>query len=108
MMENNTNLYRLYFGLNDQKAKIQLISTEDALNMMSDYLANHFAGATIFSGIGVYRHENGTVVKENSLIVELCFVSEDEVNEVINQFKKVLNQESVMKVTLPCNVDFIG
>lgn len=107
-METNTNIYKIYIGLNDQKEKIQLIDTETALVMVSEYLANHFAGATAYNAIGIYKHENGAIVRENSIVIELVFVSDEDVMKMINHFRVVFNQESVMKVVIPCNCDFIG
>ena len=104
----NTNLYKVYVGLNDQKTKKQEVATEKALIIVSEYLANHFQGATVYNGIGVYKHNDGTIVRENSLIIELVFVDDNMVNEMINHFRVIFNQESVMKVKLSCECDFIG
>lgn len=107
-MENNTNLYKVYIGLNDQKTKKQEITTEKALIDVSEYLADHFEGATVYNGIGVYKHNDGKVVRENSLIIELIFVSDTDVMKMINHFRVIFNQESIMKVKLSCECDFIG
>lgn len=107
-MENNTNLYKVYIGLNDQLTKKQEISTEKALIDVSEYLANNFEGATAYNAIGIYKHENGEIVRENSIVIELVFVDDEDVMKMINQFRVVFNQESVMKVVIPCNCDFIG
>lgn len=88
--------YKVYFGLFDQETHKQEIRTEDALEMVSDYLANHFAGATVYSGYGVYRHDDGSTVKEPSLIVELLDVELDDVANMIAEIKYGLNQESVL------------
>ena len=104
----NTNLYKVYVGLNDQLTKKQEIETETAMVIVSEYLANHFEGATVYNGIGVYKHNDGTVVRENSLIIELVFVDDNMVNEMINHFREILNQESIMKINLSCDCDFIG
>ena len=104
----NTNLYKVYVGLNDQLTKKQEIETETAMVIVSEYLANHFEGATVYNGIGVYKHNDGTVVRENSLIIELVFVDDNTVNEMINHFREILNQESIMKVKLYYDCDFIG
>lgn len=104
----NTNLYKVYVGLNDQLTKKQEITTEKALIDVSEYLANHFEGATVYNGIGVYKHNDGTVVRENSLIIELVFVDDNMVNDMINHFRVIFNQESVMKIKLSCDCDFIG
>jgi len=101
------NIYRLYVGLNDAESKKQEISTKDAMNIISDYLANHFEGATVFPAIGVYKHpDSGIVVKEKSLVIELFFVSEMEVNDLLRFAKKALNQYSVAKMILNGTVSF--
>jgi len=88
--------YKVYFGLFDQLTHKQEIRTADALEMVSDYIASHFSGATVYSGYGVYRHEDGSTVKEPSLIVELLDVKFDDVANMINEIKYGLNQESVL------------
>jgi len=103
-----TNLYKVYLGLNDQETKKQEIDTETAMIKVSEYLADHFEGATVYNGIGVYKHNDGTVVRENSLIIELVYVEDQDVDKMINQFRVVFNQESVMKVKIACECDFIG
>lgn len=88
--------YKVYFGLFDQKSHKQEIRTADALEMVSDYIANHFSGATVYSGYGVYKHEDGSTVKEPSIIVELLDVKFDDVSNMVSEIKFGLNQESVL------------
>lgn len=107
-METNTNIYKIYIGLNDQQTKKQEIETETALIKVSEYLADHFEGATAYNAIGIYKHENGEIVRENSIVIELVFVNDQDVMTMIDHFRVVFNQESVMKITIPCNCDFIG
>ena len=102
------NLYKVYLGLNDKESKKQEIDTETAMIKVSEYLADHFEGATVYNGIGVYKHNDGTIVRENSLIIELVYVEDQDVDKMINQFHVVFNQESVMKVKIACECDFIG
>ena len=104
--EYNVDMYKIFLGLNDKESHVQEISTENAMGFVSHYLANHFAGATVYNGIGVYKHENGDVVRENSLIVELVYVSEEEVEQAVSDLRYELNQESVMIVKLKSAVQF--
>ena len=102
MLFESVSMFRVAIGLNDQKEKIQLVKTEDAYNLVSDYLANHFEGATVTMSKGVYKHENGVdVVKEESIVIDLVYVSDMEVSLMVKHFKKVFNQESVMVVRFP-------
>ena len=105
---NNTSMYKVFVGLNDAESKKQEIKTEDAMSLISLYLASHFDGATVYNGIGVYKHEDGTIVRENSLIIELVYVSEFMVESLVNHCKTILNQESIMIMRTECGVQFYG
>lgn len=104
----STSMYKVFLGLNDQKSHKQEISNDDALVMVSLYLASHFDGATCYNAIGVYRHEDGTIVRENSIVIELVYVSDFMVESLVNHMKTVLNQESVMILKQECGVQFYG
>ncbi len=96
------SMYRVAVGLNDQKAKIQLIETEKAFDIVSEYCANHFGGATVTMSKGIYKHEDGvTVVRENTIVIDLVYVAESEVETMVNEFKTIFNQESVMVIGFP-------
>ena len=105
---NNTSMYKVFVGLNDAESKKQEIKTEDAMTLVSLYLANHFDGATVYNGIGVYKHEDGTIVRENSLIIELVYVTEFMVESLVKHLQTVFNQESIMIMRTECGVQFYG
>lgn len=104
----NVVSYKIFLGLNDGESHKQEISTEDAMTMVSLYLASHFDGATVYNGIGVYRHEDGTIVRENSLIIELVYVTEFMVESLVKHCQTILNQESVMIMRTESAVQFYG
>lgn len=86
----------LYIGLNDKDSKVQEVGTLDAYKMVSNVIE---VDSTITEGRGIYKHEDGTVVSEVSLIVELLdfdnILSKGWVKNKIDQIKTLLNQESV-------------
>lgn len=86
----------LYIGLNDKDSKIQEINTIDAYKLVSNVIG---VDSTITEGRGIYKHEDGTVVSETSLIVELLdfcnALDKGWIKSKINQIKTLLNQESV-------------
>ena len=83
----------LYIGLNDKDSKQQEISTLDAYKIVSNTIE---VGSTITEGRGIYKHEDGTVVSEVSLVVELLdfdhTLSDKWVRGKVNALKKILNQ----------------
>lgn len=86
----------LYIGLNDKDSKVQEVSTLDAYKMVSNIIG---VGSTITEGRGIYKHDDGTVVSEVSLIVELLdfdnTLSKGWVKNKVEVIKAMLNQESV-------------
>ena len=102
----NVSLYRLFIGLNDQKEKKQLIATEDALKIVNEYIWTRLEGGTVYEGYGIYKHEDGAIVREKSIIVELFYISDLEVKLFVNHVKKMLNQESVTVMKLNADITF--
>jgi uncharacterized lipoprotein YmbA len=87
--------FTLYLGLNDKDSKVQKISTVEAYKVVSNIIAKRFDGGTIFEAVGIYKHDDGTIVRENTLRIELLFVTKSEVREFVDTLKEVFNQESV-------------
>lgn len=87
--------YTLYVGMNDKDSKVQEISTLEAKKMIQKLILTYTDGATIFEAEGLYKHEDGTFVVENTLRIELMFIDVKAVREIVNTIKRLLNQESV-------------
>ena len=85
----------LYVGLNDKDTKTQKIDTLSAYNLTNNILLNYVEGATVTQSKGIYKHNNGNVVIENTLIIELLFTDTTIVEQIANDLKKALNQESI-------------
>lgn len=87
--------FTLYLGLNDKDTKVQKISTLEAYKIVSNILMKSFDGATIYEATGIYKHGDGTFVRENTLRIELLFAEETRVRELVDTLKVVFNQESI-------------
>ncbi|MBO8472518.1 MAG: DUF3574 domain-containing protein [Bacteroidetes bacterium] len=87
--------WTLYLGLNDKDSKVQKISTLEAYKVVSNLIATKFDGGTIFEAKGIYKHDNGVIVTENTLRIELLFAPENEVRELVKTLKVIFNQESI-------------
>lgn len=90
--------FTLYLGLNDKDTKFQKIETVEAYKIVEDLCASMFEGATIFNAAGVYKHDDGSIVVENTLRIEILEFDTDLMNsmrEFVNTLKRVFNQESV-------------
>ena len=87
--------FTLYIGLNDQHTKVQEISTLDAYKIVRSIAAQYFDGITVSEACGIYKHDDGTFVTENTLRVEILFADLESVKAFSDKIKQVLNQESV-------------
>ena len=56
---------------------------------------SYTSGATIFEANGIYRHNNGEFTIEKTLRIELLFIEKEQVMEIVNELKRVFNQESI-------------
>ena len=81
----------LLVGLNDKDTKKRLINKRRATQMLMDICGD----CTISEAMGRYTHDDGTVVTEKSLRVELLFKADNEVMAYCHAIKKALNQESI-------------
>ena len=89
------NKYTLYLGLNDKDSKHQEISTIEAYKVVSNLISKDFEGGTIFEAKGIYKHNDGTIVIETTLRIELLFAEKNEVMKLCGTLKKIFNQESI-------------
>ena len=88
--------YTLYVGLNDKDTKTQKVATLEAYKIIENLLLGlNVEGATIFETKGLYKHESGEYVIENTLRIELLFVDKATVKALVESIKAILNQESV-------------
>lgn len=87
--------FTLYLGLNDKDTKRQEISTIEAYKVITNILASDFGGGTIFEAKGIYKHDDGSVIIENTLRIEILFAEENRIRELVSNLKKIFNQESV-------------
>ena len=88
--------YTLYIGLNDKDTKRQEIDTIEAFKLVQRELVKKTGGGTIYNATGIYTHDNGEIVIEPTLRVEIFHDSKSDVKELAGTFKMLLNQESII------------
>lgn len=99
--------YILNVGLNDKDTKLQKIDSIEAYKIVENTLLNNgLSGYTIYQGKGLYKHDNGEITQENTLIIEMIFTTDEIVNKIIKILKQVLNQESIMKQVQEISISF--
>lgn len=91
--------YTLYVGLNDKDTRRQEIGTIEAYKLVAGLLARELGGGTIYEAHGIYTHDDGTIVIEETLRCEVFADSRSEVMGVVETIKSMLNQEAVIVQT---------
>lgn len=86
-----------YVGLNDKDAKVQLIDSITASRIVERVFSRHEVdGATTSFARGIYKHGDGTVVTEETILVQVFEFGEPiDVAAICEDLKKLLNQESI-------------
>ena len=96
----DANRYEIFVGLNDKDTKTQFINTQDAFNIVSVKAVKAFGGATITAdNKGVYTHDNGEMVYESTIKIDLLFITDTEnLENFLRELLKDFNQESILVV----------
>lgn len=97
----------LYIGLNDKDTKKQEINTIDAYKIASNIFASVTGGATITEGVGVYTHNDGTIVTESTLVCVVYGAENDAIESAAQSLKVAFNQESIAVEYTESNSKFI-
>lgn len=97
--------HTFFVGLNDKDSKTQIIDTLSAARIIERVFVSHNCdGATISGGRGVYRHNDGTVVCEETVIVTVFeFGTPVPIREICADLKSLLNQESIAVESVETN-----
>ena len=88
--------YTIYMGLFDKDSKRQEFDTITAYKMVQQRATQLFDGATISEAKGIYKHDNGEVVVEPTIRIELMFTDLETVKTFCDNLKGMFNQESVV------------
>ena len=91
--------YTLYIGLNDKDTKRQRLDSLEASKIVQNILTDKTGGGTIYNATGVYKHDDGTIIIENTLRVEIMAAAMEAIKEAVNTIKIALNQESIILQT---------
>lgn len=89
--------YNIYVGLNDKDTLKQKIDTTKAKKEVYNILLkNNIKAYTIYLVNGVFTNEKNEITKEKTLKIEVLDIKKEDILKSIKEFKKVLNQESIL------------
>lgn len=101
--------YTLSIGLRDGHipGHPQIIPTFLAKSIVANTMISRFGGATIIPALGVYTHDNGRKVRENTLVVYLYDADRKAVLDTCEYLARRLRQESIAFECAEIESDFI-
>lgn len=97
----------LFLGLFDKDSKAQEVSILDAFKIASNLLTDIIGFGTITEAIGVYTHDDGSIVNEPTLRIEVSNVELEPMKKLAIALKSAFNQESVAFEVVHSDFNFI-
>ena len=97
----------LSIGLNDKDSKVQEIETNDAKNIIIGLVSRMTDGATVYDAQGIYTHENGALVHEHTIRIEMYGTKKKTCKAICAELCKLLNQESIAMERVIINSAFV-
>lgn len=83
-----------FIGLSDKDTKQQKFTEVEAFKITMELVGKHFGWGTIYAWKGFYKHDDGSVVIENTLVV--MTTTDLDHKAFVEEVKTILNQESVL------------
>lgn len=97
----------LYVGLFDKESKAQEISTLDAFKVASNLVTEIIGFGTITEAHGIYTHDDGTLVDEPTLRIEVSDIDRESMKRLALALKAAFNQESVAFEVVKTDFTFV-
>lgn len=88
--------YILYIGTNDKDTYTQIISTDDARDMVNRICAKYTGGYTASDARGGWVDETDTLTQENTLVYEFYDITEEQLTQIMDDVLRELNQNSIL------------
>lgn len=99
--------FTIIAGLNDKHTKTQIINTTQAEKRIAGIILLYTGGATLTRCKGIYTHDNGKTIYENSIKAELSGIDTETALKIAKDIKTALNQESIYFSVTDAEIDFI-
>ena len=104
IISTNMKTIKFFLWLNDQTTKQQEINTVNAYKIAMNMIWSYFGGWTIEEWKGFFKHEDWSIVIENTLIITTA--TDLDYKDFVEDLKRTFNQESIMIQEINCNTLF--
>lgn len=100
--------YIVYFGLNDKDTGTQIVSEEEAGTKINSIFEKQGVGYTMLDAFGAYVDETGKVVSNDTVVIDILMVGEEEMQKAVQEALKELNLASAMVTKSKASYRFYG
>lgn len=87
--------------------KHKKLARQKLQKICNNILLTYTDGATIFEADGIYKHKNGKITIEKTLRIELLFLNDEIIKDIVLKLKEAFNQESILLQEQEIKSDFI-
>ena len=106
--DNKTTQYVMYVGLNDRDTYTQLISTEEAKQLIDEICFRYLDGYTIQDAAGSWVDEKGNATREQTIVCYFNGADKAVVYKIADEVIDRLNQNTVLIERDEIETDFYG
>ena len=106
--EAGTVQYVMYVGTNDKDTYSQIISTEEAKNIIDDICFKYLEGYTIQDAVGSFVDETGTATHESTIACYFDGADESTIYKIADEVIETLNQNTVLIEKTYIEMDYYG
>lgn len=100
-------LSRLYLGLSSPSGTI---TSEQLNDFIAKEVTPRFPAFTRYAALGQWKDKNGTIIHENTEVIEIIHgrtdYEEQKIHEIIKLYKIKFSQESVLLIEVAPQVEF--
>lgn len=93
--------YEIYIGLKDKERYEEIFTIEDFIKVLSAHCAETKIGFSLVTQLGGYAHSFGYAT-ETSLRITLFGITEQEVKNLAEGLKKLVNTDAVLIASEEC------
>ncbi|MCD8347875.1 MAG: DUF3574 domain-containing protein [Lachnospiraceae bacterium] len=104
-----TTRYTLYIGTNDKDTYTQLISLEDAKEIVNEICTRYVDAYTGMEALGTWMDETGILTEESTLVYTFTGVQEEDIISIMDEILEELNQNAILvEVSSPYSYYYYG
>lgn len=104
----NIATYNIYVGLNDKDTYEQIVSDDEAMDLIRNIVGEIVGGATFSKSFGHWVDEFGNPTNESTIVIKITDCTDDTIEAICMQINAALNQNCVMVEKTVSQIAFVS